>query len=126
MILDAGVLIAIDRGEHDAKNFIQAALDQRAPLRTTAPVAAQVMRDGSKQARLSSFLRSIEVRAFTAADVGGVGRLLRAARTHDVVDAHLTLFAIQTVDSIVTGDPTDFSALVAHLGRAAPAVKYWN
>ena len=120
------MLIAIDRGERDAKNFVQAALNERASLRTTAPVAAQVMRDGSKQARLSSFLRSVEVRPFTASDVKDVGRLLRAANTSDVVDAHLTLFAIQKADSIVTGDPADFSALVAHLGRSAPPIKYWS
>ena len=126
MILDAGVLIAIDRGEPYAKNFLQAALNESAPLRTTAPVAAQVMRDGSKQARLSSFVRSVEVRSFTAADVRDVGRLLRVAKTSDVVDAHLTLFAIQTNDSIVTGDSRDFSDLVAQLGRSAPPIRHWK
>ena len=44
------VLVAVDRAELGAKNFIEAARQKGEPLRTTAPVVAQVWRDGSRQA----------------------------------------------------------------------------
>ena len=111
MILDAGFLIAIDRGESTAHSFLTAALQEGAALRTTAPVVAQVWRDGSRQARLAKFLESVEAHDFTLADAPVVGGLLRRSQTSDVVDAHIVALALRLADSILTADTPDFSAL---------------
>jgi len=50
VILDAGVLISVDRGE-DAAQVLLAARGSDSSLHTTHPVLAQVLRDGSRQAR---------------------------------------------------------------------------
>ncbi len=89
MILDATVLIAVDRDEPGAKDLIEAARMEGEPLRTTAPAVAQVWRDGSRQARLSRFLPTLDVRPFTAEHISLVGTLLRHSGASDAVDAHL-------------------------------------
>ena len=125
MILDAGFLIAIDRGEFTAHSFLAATLQEGAVLRTTAPVVAQVWRDGSRQARLPKFLGTVEVHDFTLADAPIVGELLRRSQTSDVVDAHLVALALRLLDSILTADTPDFSALTSHLGPRAPLIHHW-
>ena len=125
MILDAGLLIAVDRGEHAARSFLAAAVEAEEALQTTAPVVAQVWRDGRRQARLARFLRTVEVHAFDRADSGEVGELLARSGTGDVVDAHLVVVAVQLGDSIITSDARDFAALVNDLGAEAPRIHHW-
>ena len=45
MIVDAGFLIAVDRGERAAHTFLAAAVRSRTALHTTEPVVAQVWRN---------------------------------------------------------------------------------
>ena len=125
MILDAGFLIAIDRGESTAHSFLTAALQEGAVLRTTAPVVAQVWRYGSRQARLAKFLETVEVHDFTLADAPVVGGLLRRSQTSDVVDAHIVALALRLEDSILTADTPDFPALTSHLAPRAPQIHHW-
>ena len=126
MILDAVVLIAVDRDEPDAKDFIEAARVEGEPLRTTAPVVAQVWRDGSRQARLSRFLPTLDVRPFTTEHISLVGTLLRHSGASDVVDAHLVACAIHLDETIISSDLNDFTRLTAHLGESKPRVQRWH
>lgn len=123
MILDAGFLISIDRGEEAAKALVAALARTNTALRTTHPVVAQVWRDGARQARLASFLKSVEVHPLD--DGPSVGRLLAAAGTADVVDAHLVLLATSLGEPVLTGDPDDLGRLAAALGPGAPTVRPW-
>lgn len=125
MILDAALLIAVDRGERAAQSFLSATWEEGAVLHTTAPVVAQVWRDGSRQARLAKFLGTVEVHDFTLTDAPVVGDLLRRSQTSDVVDAHLVALALRLPDSILTADAPDFSALTSHFGPRAPHVHHW-
>ena len=126
MILDAGVLVAIDRNEPAAKDFVNAALEDRAHLRTTAPVVAQVWRDGARQVRLVRFLRWVEVLAFRPEQAPLVGSLLRRSQASDVVDAHVLACALDLPDSIITADIGDFAQLSAHLGAGSPKLLHWR
>ena len=125
MILDAGVLVAVDRGEKAAQSFLTAALEQDEVLRTSAPVVAQVWRDGSRQARLAKFLDALEVHDFTLVDARVVGGMLLRSGTSDVVDAHIAALAVRLQDSIVTADATDLLLLTSHLGAGSPQVHHW-
>lgn len=60
MILDAGFLISVDRGEQAAHAFLTAASRSEQTLRTTQPVVAQVWRSGARQARLAALLNTID------------------------------------------------------------------
>ena len=126
MILDAGVLVAIERDESDAKDFVEAARLAREPLRTTAPVVSQVWRDGARQVLLTRFLPSVEVLAFTTNHVSLVGTLLRHSGTAGVVDAHMLACAIHLEDSIITSDLGDFAHLAGHLGAESPSIDHWR
>ena len=124
MILDAGLLISIDRGTDSARQFVEAARRAREALHTTHPVVAQAWRGGSRQVRLAKFLKSVELHPFEDGKV--VGELLGRTGALDVVDAHLVLLAKRLGHDILTGDPFDLAALVAALGEDGPAIHRWN
>ncbi len=123
MILDAGFLISVDRGERAAQEFLTAALIHQTPLIATHPVVAQVWRDGAGQARLARFLRSVIVVAFD--DGPSVGNLLARSGTIDVVDAHLVVVAVRRSEPILTGDVRDLESLTAALPDHRPQLFSW-
>lgn len=125
MILDAGVLVAIDRGEDSARAFLESAERSARPLHTTATVAAQVWRHGSRQARLAKALSAMTVHPFRTEDVARVGETLRRSGTSDVVDAHLVVVSVRLGYDIITSDTDDFAVLAAHLPAGAPTARHW-
>jgi predicted nucleic acid-binding protein len=123
LILDAGFLISIDRGERAAREFLTATLRHGTPLSTTHPVVAQVWRDGARQSRLARFVDTVVVHPFD--DGVAVGRILARSRTTDVVDAHLVAVALRLAQPILTGDITDLETLAASLPDHQPRVLRW-
>jgi len=115
MILDAGVLVSLDRREPAANMFIKTTDEDDIALHTSEAVIAQVWRDGARQARLAAFLKTVEIHPLD--DGRAVGRVLRDSGTSDVVDAHLGLLAEQLDDEILTGDVDDLRRVVAALTR---------
>lgn len=122
MILDAGVLISVGRGELVAGAVLEVADDDRRPLRTSEAVVAQVWRGGPRQARLARFLRAVEIHPLD--DGRAVGALLADAGTSDVVDAHVALLAQRLGEEIITGDVDDLARLVAPM-PAPPRLVPW-
>lgn len=123
MILDAGILISIDRGDRSAKVFVNAAVGQEWPLVTTEPVIAQVWRHGARQARLAAFLNSISTEPLR--DGRAVGALLALSGTSDPVDAHLVAVAVRLRQPILTSDIGDITRLCNPLGDMAPKIMEW-
>lgn len=123
MILDAGFLISIDRGERSAQEFLTATLRRHTALTTTHPVVAQVWRNGARQSRLARFLDTIVVHPLD--DGVAVGSILARSRTSDVVDAHLVALAVRLAHPILTGDSADLETLVASLPNHRPRVLRW-
>jgi hypothetical protein len=123
VILDAGFLVSVDRGERAAQEFLHAAMRRGTPLGTTHPVVAQVWRNGARQARLAHLLSGIEVHAFDSGQT--VGLLLARSGTPDVVDAHLVAVARAQKEPILTGDVDDIERLVAALPSQRPRVYRW-
>ena len=103
-----------------------AAVQVNEVLHTTAPVLAQIWRDGARQARFARIARSLIVHPFAAADYTAVGHLLRRSATGDVVDAHLAVLAARVGHGILTSDVGDLIALAGHLGTAAPKIHHWS
>jgi hypothetical protein len=123
VILDAGFLVSVDRGERHAQVFLHAALQRRTPLRTTHPVVAQVWRNGPRQARLARFLATITIHELDNGRV--VGAILARSGTADVVDAHLVAVAVECAEPILTGDIGDIETLVASLPADRPTIYRW-
>jgi hypothetical protein len=113
LVLDAGALVAIERGDRDTMALLkQELLARRAPL-THGGVVAQVWRGGSRrQANLARTLPALDVSALDEALGRRAGVLLGRARSTDVIDAAVVLLAADG-DFILTSDPGDIVALAA-------------
>jgi PIN domain len=122
-IYDSGALIAIDR--HDSAQFERHVrrLARRNQIIVPAPVAAQVVRNPQRQARLMLALRGCDVLPFEKDHVGPVGGLLARSGTSDVGDAFLVLKAVEAGAAIVTSDPEDIGRLLDSLGVRLPVLK---
>jgi hypothetical protein len=123
VILDAGFLVSVDRGERPAQEFLTAALRRATPLDTTHPVVAPVWRHGARQARLARLLGAIAVHPFD--DRQAIGTILARSNTTDVVDAHLVSIALRLSEPILTTDVDDLNLLVASLPDRRPRVLRW-
>lgn len=87
IILDAGALIGIDRGDRRVAGLIELARRAGGEVATSAPVVAQAWRDGATQARLGRALPMIDVAPVGLDDAKRAGELLGSAGTADVIDA---------------------------------------
>lgn len=114
LVLDAGALIAIDKGDTAVLGLLLEAQRASIAVRVPSAVVAQVWRGGAAQARLASLLRGVEEVELTRARSRSIGELLGAARRADVVDTSLLEVALDG-DHIVTSDVRD----VRHLARSA-------
>ena len=121
LVLDAGALIAVDRGDRDMHDLILDALRTGRPVRTNPNVVAQVWRNGAKQARLARLLRDVRVEPITREDGYRAGELLGSTRMKDVVDATVALLA-KGADELYTSDPGDLRELCAATGFKAVVI----
>lgn len=124
MILDAGFLISVDRGDERARVFLSAVQRVGESLHTSEAVVAQVWRNGARQARLAAVLKGVEVHPLD--DGRAVGRLLARSRSDDVVDAHVVFLAVALTQPVLTGDPDDLSAIATAMGTSAPKIHAWE
>jgi predicted nucleic acid-binding protein len=115
-VYDAGALIAIDKSRDDTLQRHQTRLAGGDRIIVPAPVAAQVVRDPRRQARLMLTLRSCDLMPFGEDDVAPVGRLLAGAGTADVIDGLVALTAAQFGGAVVTSDGDGIRHLLKTLG----------
>lgn len=120
VVLDAGALVAIDRGDREANRVLHRTRSRG--VRTSSAVVAQVWREGAKQARLALALRGIEVVALDKAVDRRIGELLRESVTSDVVDGHVALLA-NTGDYVFTSDVGDIGRLLDVRGVRAEVLR---
>lgn len=122
LVLDAGALIAVDRGDRYVLTLLKREVDQgRAPV-THGGVFGQVWRGGPRQARLAQLVGALDVRALDLVLGRESGALLARSRRADVVDAALVLLAVDG-DQILTSDPGDIAPLAAAAGLHVDVVQ---
>jgi predicted nucleic acid-binding protein len=111
--LDAGALIALDRGDKRLIALLDRALAQRLKLRVPSGVVGQAWRDGRIQVTLARFLRIGEVEIIPLDEqlARACGELCGATETADIIDASVVILARQRGDHIVTSDPRDLRRL---------------
>jgi hypothetical protein len=121
LVLDAGALVAVERGSRDVIALIKRErLAGRAPI-THGGIIGQVWRGGGRQANLARLLPGLDIAALDAELGRRSGALLARSRTTDVIDAALALLA-QDGDEILTSDPDDLRALVEASGVHADVI----
>lgn len=119
LILDAGALLAVDRGDRAMIARLQVAQRAGLELRSNAMVVAQVWRDRrGRQVSLARLLRAVDVRAVSPSDGREAGSLLGEAGAADAIDATVVLLAAPG-DRILTSDPGDLARLAEAAGNRA-------
>lgn len=122
LVLDAGALVAVDRGDRAMIARLRAAQQHGLDLRSNAMVVAQVWRDRQgRQAGLAQLLQSVDVRAISPQDGRQAGVLLGMTGGSDPVDATVVLLA-SPGDRILTSDPHDLMALAQAAASRAVVV----
>jgi hypothetical protein len=123
LVLDAGALVAIERGDREVVALLKGELQHgRVPV-THGAVVGQVWRGGSgRQATLARLLPALEIVPVGAALGRRAGVLLGRARSSDVVDAAVVLLAVDG-DAILTSDPEDIDRLVSAAGIDVDVVR---
>ncbi len=113
IMLDAGALIALDRGDKRMIALLRKALAQRRAFRVPSGVVGQAWRDGRVQVMLARFLRSEEVEIIPLDEqlARSCGELCGATQTSDIIDASVVILARERGDPIVTSDPHDLRRL---------------
>lgn len=111
--LDAGGLIAIDNSDRRLIVLLARARETGARVTVPATALAQAIRRPERQARLSRLLRqpTTDVVPLDRVDATSVGRLLAAAGTSDIADAHVVICARRAGQQIITSDPGDLKRL---------------
>lgn len=121
VVLDAGALIAIERGDERLRAVLELTLEQGIAVHVPAPVVAEVWRGGAgRQARLAAFLargREREHLLFPALDVDvalQLGLLLARVRASrlSLADAMVAWCAIRLGGIVFSSDPDDLAQIL--------------
>jgi len=115
-VLDAGALIALDRGDRDTWALLTEVhrVGQRPVV--PAPVIAQAWRGGKRQARLARVLSGAELVLADGPLSRRAGELIGQTRTTDVLDALVALAAQDRPGcEVLTSDPGDIHHLLQAL-----------
>jgi predicted nucleic acid-binding protein len=111
LVLDAGALIALDRGLATVRGYVLLADRAKVTIFTSSAVAAQVWRGGGRQARLARLLGSDLVTEIPLDPDAGrrIGVLAAAVGCKDVVDGHVAIIALDRDAVVLTSDPDDIA-----------------
>jgi len=111
--LDAGGLIALDRGDRRVVALLARVRENSEVVTVPAAALAQAVRRPERQVRLARLVRAprTDVVALDRVDATNVGRLLAASGTADIADAHVVICARRSGQRVVTSDPGDLRRL---------------
>jgi hypothetical protein len=121
LTLDAGALIAAEKGDRRFWALWSEALDRGATVTVPAAVVAQVWRGNSVV--VARILKGCAVEPLSEERAKASGRLLALSRTKDVVDASVVMGASTRHDAIVTSDRGDIDRLARALRRKVPIIE---
>jgi predicted nucleic acid-binding protein len=111
VVLDAGALIALERGTASVRGYVLLADRGLVALSTSSAVIAQVFRGGPRQPRLARLLSTdllIEL-ALGPDAARRIGISAVSAASRDVVDGHVAMLALELNAIVLTSDPTDIA-----------------
>ena len=112
LVLDAGALIAMERGDRDTAAVIEVARQERRAVVVPAGVVGQVWRGGG-QVRVARLLnaRDVQVEPLTDASARAAGVLCGQAGTADVIDASIVIITRRLGATVISSDRADLEIL---------------
>lgn len=121
LTLDAGALIAFEKGDRGIRATVRDALAEGRVITVPAGALAQTWRDGARQALLARLMASdgVHIEALDEGLARAAGRLCGLTRTQDVVDASVVVGAKIRGDAIFTSDVDDLRQLDAEVELVA-------
>ena len=128
IVLDAGALIALDKGSRQVLSRLRIAFARGDAVRVPAGVIGQAWRRPNRQVLLSRTLKLCEEVPLDGAIGRSSGQLCGQTGTSDVIDASVT---VAVADAgyhhgkvpLLTSDPDDMSNLLTALHTTAEIVK---
>lgn len=114
MVLDAGAVFAIARGNGDARAALHRARYEGFSVVIPTPVVAQVHRGGRDRARIDRVLNAVDAVVPTSEPVARLaGELQASAGSSDAIDAIVAAEAIVSAPAvIITSDAEDMRRLL--------------
>lgn len=111
--LDAGALIALDRGDRRMVTLLARAMEHGDRITVPATTLAQALRSPARQVRLVRLCRqpSTDLIALDGPAATAVGLLLASSGTSDIVDAHVIVCARRARQAVLTSDPDDIARM---------------
>ena len=113
LVLDAGALIAIERGRRPVLALLAVAAEADLGVIVPAGVIAQVWRGGPRQARIARVIHAADttVEPLDLLEAEAAGALCGATGTADAIDASVVITARRHRALVLTSDPRDIRQL---------------
>jgi predicted nucleic acid-binding protein len=112
LTLDAGALIAYERGDERIREVLAVAYARGLVPTVLAIALAEVWRGDAKDARLARLLKACSIETIDEPLARAAGRLRRATPGAGTIDACIAVGASQRGDAIATSDPDDMRKLL--------------
>lgn len=117
LTLDAGGLIALDRGDRKMLVLLARAREHGDRITVPATVLAQVLRSPARQVRVVRLCRhpATDLIPLDGPEASAVGLFLAESHTADIVDAHVVICARRAKQVVATSDRADITRLAPDL-----------
>jgi predicted nucleic acid-binding protein len=113
LVLDAGAIIAICKGDQRLRAQLRSAARDRAEVIVPPIVVTQTVRGSPSDAPINQLLKAVRVPAVDLTLARLAGNLLGVAGTDDAADAQIAAEAVRQAPCVVlTSDPDDMSMLL--------------
>ena len=127
-VLDAGALIAVDRGRRDVLAMLQSAFEDGYSVFVPAGVIGQVWRDSNRQVVLARTLKRCDEVPLDGSMARAAGQLCGWVGMSDVIDASVAIVAANTdqLDNeilLLTSDTADIRTLLSGVRTKARIFK---
>ncbi|MEO1085770.1 MAG: PIN domain-containing protein [Acidobacteriota bacterium] len=115
LILDAGAVIALSRGDARARAFVDRAVKLGASVEVPVAVVAETLRGQARDAPVHRVLKAVGEIPSTTEKIGRLaGELLGRSGSSATIDALVVAQAVSSGGAhVLTGDPDDLEALAA-------------
>ncbi len=112
LTLDAGALIAYERGDFEVRRILTAAFRRSVTTTIPAVVLAEVWRGNARDAPVARLLRWCRIEPLDEPRARAAGELRRSTAGAGAVDACVAIGVRERGDAIATSDPDDMRRLL--------------